>query len=370
MIEITDDKKRLLLKTIDNIIRLVYAVLSPVLFMNSKKTSAIDRILLIRLDHIGDAAIASPAPRLIKEKYPGAKITMMIGSWAIDAFKNNPYIDEIICHDAPWWSSIRPGAKIKILPDYLINDYIPLLKKLKKEKFDIGIDFRGDIRHIILFLLLPRIKQRLSYDRTGGGFLLSQYAIYDKKLREIQKDINLLGIIGVKTDIAAPDIYITDSERSYIDRLFKENRVKETDKKIVLSPGARSEIKRWPLENFITLGALLEKKYNARVIFTGISPEINRNLIPVNDKFINLVDRLNLLQLTALFEKSSLFISNDSGAAHIASSRDIPIIALFGPTDPDIYKPVSKNMLVIKARGKCMANISVEEAVAAAERFL
>jgi len=370
VIEIADCNKRLLLKIIDNIIKLSYAALSPILFMNFKKIVSINKILLIRMDHIGDVAMITPIPKLIKEIYPGAKITVIIGSWALDLFKNNPHIDKIICHDAPWWTSIRPGSKTKILLRYIINDYIPLLKKLRKENFDIGIDFRGDIRHIILFLLLPWIKCRLSYDRTGGGCLLSQSSVYDKKSHEMRKATKLLNAIGIVSEPVRPAIYITNDERAAIDKIFKINSIKENDVKIILSPGARLEIKRWHIGNFIKLGKLLEKKYRAWIIFTGISPEINKKDIPFCDKFVNLVDSLSLLQLTALFEKSNLLISNDSGAPHIASSRDIPVITLFGPTDPDIYKPTCSNMLVIKALGKCMADISVEEVATAAERFL
>lgn len=371
MIEIADCNKRLLLKIIDNIIKLFYIILSPVLFINSKKIVSINKILLIRLDHIGDVAMITPIPKLIKEKYPGANISMIIGSWSLDLFKNNPHIDKIICHDAPWWTSIRPGNRTKTLLKYIINYYIPLLKNLRKEKFDLGIDFRGDIRHIILFLLLPGIKRRLSYGRSGGEYLLSQPMIYDKKSHEARKAVGLLNAIGITSPCPLkPDIYITDNEKNYIYKLFEENCVRENDKKIVLSPGARSEIKRWPLNNFIELGKLLEKKYGAWIVFTGISSEINKKDIPSYDKFINLVDRLDLAQLTALFEKSNILITNDSGAAHIASSRDIPIIALFGPTDPDTYKPVSNNMRIVMAPEKCMSGITVEKVLSEVDKIL
>ncbi len=370
MIEITGAKKRLLLKIIDNMLKLLYVVLSAVFLITFKKPYAINKILLIRIDHIGDAAMLTPVPKLIKEKYPGAKITVMIGSWSLDLFKNNPYVDKIICHDAPWWTSLRSNTETKTLLRYAVNDYISLLKNIRKERFDVGIDFRGDLRHIILFLLLSRIKCRLSYSRTGGESLLSQSVIYDKKLHETCKTIKLLNAIGIESRPVRPDIYITNDERTVIDKIFKINSIKENDIKIILSPGARLEIKRWPLNNFIELGKLLEKKYGAWIIFTGMSPEINKKDIPSYNKFVNLVDDLNLLQLTALFEKSNLLISNDSGATHIASSKDIPIIALFGPTDPDIYKPVSNNLSIVIAPEKRISRITVEKVLSDVDKIL
>jgi len=370
MIEITNNRKRLLLRIIDNMFKTAFHILFPVLLMRPGKTASINKILLIRLDHIGDVAMISPVPRLIKEKYPKAKITIITGSWAVKLAQNNPYIDEVICHDAPWWASIRPGAGRKTLLSYIVNDYIPLLKKLKKERFDIGMDFRGDLRHILLFLALPGVKYRIGYGRAGGEYLLSKSVSYDKKSHETLKIIKLLNLINIAPSSIKPEIYVTDKEKGCIEEIFKTNNIKDSDIKIILSPGARVNKKRWPLENFIKLGELLEKRYGAWIIFTGISAEIDKEGIPSHNKFINLIDKLDLLQLTALFEKGNILISNDSGAAHIASSTNIPIVALFGPTDPDIYKPASRNLSIIIAPEARMDKISIEQVMSGIEGIL
>jgi lipopolysaccharide heptosyltransferase II len=387
MIKVDDRKKRLILTLINYAIKFLYKLSHP-FASHPKPVSCVNKILLIRLDHIGDVAMASALPRLIKEGYPGAKITMMVGSWAMDLLKYNPYLDEILCHDVPWWASVRQGMKTDTLLRYIADKYLPLLKKIKKEKFDVAIDLRGDIRQIILFMLFPKIRQRLGYDRSGGEYLLTHPVIYDKTLHETQKNLRILDIINISSGSLKPEIYIPEDKKSQINEIFEANGVKEHDIKIMLSPGARVKVKRWPLDNFIRLGALLEKKYGAWIIFTGTSKEIDKKDIPSSQKFINLIDELDLLQLTALFEKIHLLISNDSGVTHIASSRDVPMVVLFGPTDPSIYKPIADKLSIITKKfpcspclhktckvyktgyGKCMSNIAIEEVMSEVEKIL
>lgn len=387
MITVDDRKKRLILTLVNYAIKFAYKLSHP-FPARPKPVSCVNKILLIRLDHIGDVAMASAVPRLIKEHYPEAKITMMAGSWAIDLLKYNPYLDETLCHDVPWWASVRPGMKAGTFFRYIADKYLPLLKKIKKEKFDTVIDLRGDIRQMMLFMLFPKIRQRIGYDRSGGECLLTHPVIYDKTAHETQKNLKLLGAINISQGPLKPEIYVPEGKKIRINEIFKTNGVKKQDIKIMLSPGARVKVKRWPLDNFIKLGTLLEKRYGAWVIFTGTSKEINKKDIPSSQKFINLIGELDLLQLTALFEETRLLISNDSGITHIASSRDVPMVVLFGPTDPRIYKPIAEKLGVITKRfpcspclhktckvyktgyGRCMSDITIEEVMSEVEKIL
>jgi len=384
MIKIGDPKKRLALRTADWLLRICFL---PFRVMSTSSPS-FNRILLIRLDHIGDVSMITSIPRIMKKQYPGSYITVMVGSWTRDLIKYNPYIDKIVCHDVPWWSSVRPGHKANNLFKYIFTCYIPILKKLRNDKFDLGIDFRGDLRQIFLFLFLPGVKYKISHDRSGGKCLLNHAESYDENKHETQKNIALLSRLGIKEKNLKSDIPITDRERSYINSILKSKGVKEKDLKIALSPGARVKVKRWPLKNFIKLGRLLVEKYNARIIFTGTSKEANIKQIPDSEGFINLIDKTSLLELTALFEKADLLISNDSGVTHIASSRDLPMITLFGPTDPAIYKPAYGKIAVIKKdfscspclhkicamyktdHGKCLEQITIDEVMQKTSEFL
>jgi len=79
-------------------------VFLPFKLLKNKIPGNIGKILIIRLDHIGDVVFSTMVPQNLKSHYKGAKITLLVGSWGKgDIVINNPYIDEVICYDAPWF---------------------------------------------------------------------------------------------------------------------------------------------------------------------------------------------------------------------------------------------------------------------------
>ena len=68
----------------------------------------IARILVVRLDHIGDVIMTTPVLRLLKERYPEGMVTCLVASWGKAVVENNPYLDELLIYDAPWWKKSRP----------------------------------------------------------------------------------------------------------------------------------------------------------------------------------------------------------------------------------------------------------------------
>jgi hypothetical protein len=81
-------------------------VFLPFKLFKKKIPGNVGKILIIRLDHIGDVIFSTVVPQSLKAHYKGAKITLLVGSWARDIVINNPYIDEVICYDAPWFDTL------------------------------------------------------------------------------------------------------------------------------------------------------------------------------------------------------------------------------------------------------------------------
>ena len=84
-----------------------WIIFLPFRFLKNKIPGNVGNILVIRLDHIGDVICSTPVAQSLKEHYRGAKITYLVASWAKEIVMNNPYVDEIICYDAPWFSQKR-----------------------------------------------------------------------------------------------------------------------------------------------------------------------------------------------------------------------------------------------------------------------
>lgn len=362
---------------------LLFLFLFPFILKKSSFPKKIKKILIIRLDHIGDVIMSTPVYREIKKKYPKSKIYAMVGKWGEEILTSNPYIDELIIHNCPWWQKVR-GEKANYL-FWLFRELPQVIKKIRNEKFDVGIDLRGDFRHILFFLFLPRVKYKISYSRSGGTYLLDKPVKFYINQHEIEKNFRLLEEIGIKVEekeSKRPQIFLKDNEREKIEKILVSYGITRNKIKIVIHPFANNPLRTWKISNYIEVIYWLILKYEPAIFIVGgkmekLEKEIENNL---KNLVINLIGKLNLKETSALIEKCDFFIGNDSSIAHIASSFKIPSLILFGPTSPDrclpyseftffIYKKFScspclqKKCIITKSKiiGKCMESISVGE---------
>ena len=116
------------------------------------------KILFLRNDHIGDMAYSTQVFREVKKHFPKAKIGVVATSNNRQLIEKDPYVDEILEIDLFW----RRGLK-----GFL--DYLKILRKIKKEKFDVGIDLRKSKLNIFFFLWVPKIKSRVGFYNVNGG---------------------------------------------------------------------------------------------------------------------------------------------------------------------------------------------------------
>ena len=152
-------------------------VFSPFGLKRLKLPENVRKILVIRLDGIGDVLLSTPVYEALKKQYPSAKLTVLVGAHTKGVIKMNPYIDNVLVLRNTWFTTI---SKIKF------GEILSMLRKIRKEEFDIGIDLRGDIRNILL-MFSGKVRYRIGYGITGGGFLLNRMPHYEKKTHEVDK---------------------------------------------------------------------------------------------------------------------------------------------------------------------------------------
>jgi len=125
--------------------------------------------------------------------------------------------------------------------------------------------------------------------------------------------------------------------------MLKDAGINEREPYIVINPGGNWMLKRWPIQNYITLIQEIEKMRPEKIVLTGgrgdeeLSRHIQKEI--KSPKLISLVGKTSLKQLMALFKRASFMISNDSGPLHIANSVGTKVIGIFGPTRPEITAP-------------------------------
>ena len=323
------------------------------------------KILFITLSNIGDVILSLPALDSLLSAYPKAEVTVLCGERALGLFADNFYLKRSLVYDAH--KGLRSGLRI--------------LFELRKEVFDLLIDLRNSA---LPLLLKARHK---TYPWFNAPAKVAH--MRDRHLYKVQKFTwPVLRTRG--SFLFRKSLYISDKDRKAISNILEyEAALSSEDKFIVVGPGARSHIKRWPADKFASLCARMIQEFKIKVILAGDESDGEacagvQKLIP--QPVVNLCAKTSLKSLAALIERAQLVISNDSAITHLASYLARPTVAVFGPTDYKKYGPWAGHSEVVHSKLgcspcevaqcplgdtlKCMKALEVEEVYAAAKRLL
>lgn len=315
-----------------------YILSLPFKLLFGKKSFDAANILIIRLDHIGDFISTIPLFENTKSHFAEAKITVLINPALKDLAKKNPYIDEIILFQAPWLD--RKNKKINI------NQFINLVKRIRKEKFDLGIDSRGDLFSIIL-MVLAGIKYKTGYGVTGGGFFLDKEIDYDKNSHTIDRNLKVLNGLGIPKKTDKPVIYFDDDDKNFVEQILKD--VKYNGKKaMIFHTSAGTQAKKWSRDKFAQLMQKLRSDgYEAFVVGTKDEQD-------AYDDVYDLRGRLSLPQLAYMIRRIGAFVGLDSGPANIAAALGVPTLVICSGTNiPENWMVKNQKTRIIAKNVKC-----------------
>ncbi|MFH1782211.1 MAG: lipopolysaccharide heptosyltransferase II [Candidatus Omnitrophota bacterium] len=341
------------------------------------KLENIKRILIIRTDRIGDVVLSTPTITATRKAFPKAYIAVMVSPVTLDIIEGNPNIDEVISYDKH---------------EGLLGD-IKFILMLKKKRFDLALILHSTSR-INVLSFLAGIPNRVGYERGKLDLLLTKGVTYEKKLgkkHESEYSLDLLESLGVSVKKEPLLVPINKRSEDDIRNLLEKEGVREGERLIILHPGASSYSKMWPKENFAKVGDILAKDLHAKIVLISgpeqvtIGEEVDHLM---KEDVVFLCGKTRLDELAPLFKRASLFISNDSGPVHIASSVDCPVIAIFSRNEPGLsperWMPLNKKSSFIhkdsgcsiclahecKKDFLCLRSITVEEVVKKSEELL
>jgi len=285
------------------------------------------RILIVRTDRIGDVLLSTPVIKALRQKYPQAYISMMVAPYARDIVEGNPYLDEIIIYD----KDIKHKSWMRSLK---------FASRLKKKKFDLAIILHPTNRtHLMIFL--AGIPKRLGYNRKFGFLnnLAKAHMKQEGRRHEAEYNLDLLCDLGITGNVQDLFMPIKPESEQWVKDLFTSHSIKETDKLLAINPGANCPSKIWPASNFAQVAEILARRHNFKILVVSGPKDIPlANMIAhkIGDKAINLSGKTSVSHLASILKRCILFISNDSGPVHIASSLGIPVISIFGRNQPGL----------------------------------
>jgi heptosyltransferase-3 len=307
-----------------------------------------NRILVIRGGAIGDFILTLPALKALRKAYPRAHLEIL-GYKHIAVLAENRFYAQAV-------RSIEYGA----LSSFFAKDSRPSTELAHYfASFDL----------IISYLYDPDGIFENNLRRCGVEQLIHGPAKIDNHEHAMRQLARPLEQLGFRVDDLAARIFPSDADRNAVEKLLG----RFSKPVVVFHPGSGSERKNWSLENWIDIGNHLLDSNDLRGSLVVVSGEADQDRVrPLRAIWKNerarFASNFPLPELAALFQ-NAIFLGHDSGISHLAAAAGANCILLFGPTDPDVWAPMNKNVTVLRAPSGRVNDIGiaeVEEAVARA----
>ncbi|HVU68718.1 MAG TPA: glycosyltransferase family 9 protein [Ktedonobacteraceae bacterium] len=287
-------------------------------------------IALFRALYLGDMLLAVPALRALRQRFPEAEITLIGLPWAAELVEHYPaYLDRFVPFEG------YPG-----LPEVEVKrrQTRTFLRAQRAYRYDLAVQMHGSGASSNAFVRDLRAKLSVGYFPPGDKAARKRLDIgepYPADQHEIERNLGLARLLGATRLDPRLEFPLLERDVQECERLL-ETLSRKDRLWIGLHAGAKCPARRWPPAYFAQLADALADKLGARILLTGSAGEaatVRQVADQMSSKPLNLVGKTSLGGLAALLSRLDLFISNDTGPAHLASALDTPSITLMGPTD-------------------------------------
>ncbi len=302
------------------------------------------RIGVLRALYLGDLIVAVPALRALRARFPEAEITLLGLPWAQTFVQRfHQYLDRLVIF--PGYPGLKEGGGS---PD----DMTRFIAEQRAYSYDLLIQMHGSGKTSNALLGELKGKYAVGYYEAEKTNDLQLALPYPQGWHEILRNLQLVEYLGSTALDPQLEFPLDTADHAEAHALLasiddgshvKDGLPGENGPLIGIHPGSRSPARRWPVAYFAALANELVTRRGARIVLTGSEDEretvrgvMERLSVPALD----LSGRTSLGGLAALIKKLDLFISNDTGPAHIACAVDCPSVTVFGPAEYERWAPL------------------------------
>jgi len=284
---------------------------------------------------------------------------MLVKGVVADAVKNNPIIDDVIVFD--YKSKENSLLKMRTM-----------IREIKRRHFDLSISFDRKLRPAILTYLagIPkRVGPSKVFDdnKSRVTWLYTDVVDIDHDLNKTLQAETYQTIVRKFFDIEGHGkpvfAEVTSKNETQVEELF--NRLPNAKFKIALCVKGTFPLKTWPKEYFAEVINSLSESYDAAFFVVGAPNDrdyANDVIKAVNLPVENFCGETTIVDLAAIFQRTDLLITVDTGATHIAATTGVKMVTIYGCTSPDRWHPINDNALVFTSRESCCpCSVKAEE---------
>ena len=312
--------------------------------MSDRLLPNINKILVIRNDGIGDLLNSTPAIALLRENYPGAEICVLAQPLNAPVLTGNPHVNRVLIFD-------REGTHRRL------RDQLRFYRRLRREEFDLAIAMRtASWSNFVALLSGARYRLGRYQKHAKGTLTLKWRGSYEKgHVHEVDRNLELMRLISTGEGNRKLIFNLLENEASFAKGQLAEWGIHPNDFLVCLHPGGSSFDKQWPSENYARLADWLASEHNAKILILRGPNEahLTRHIQKIMTHPSIAHAPVSIRHLAALMEHCNLVVCNDSGPMHIAAALNLPMVAIFGPTDYVAWEPLSEKATIVRRDMPC-----------------
>jgi len=313
--------------------------------MRSFDPSSIDRVLIVRLSAVGDILHALPVMRALRRQFPSIEVDWLVEDRFACLLRNVGELGGVIEIPRARWRRERSWRRV-------LSDGRRLRGKLRERGIDASIDLQG-LTKSGLWPWVSNIPLRIGFGddqaRELNRWLNNVRIVPDEECKHVvDRNLSLLRPFGIERQEADLSIPVDKAAAASV-AWIREERGWSEESLALLQPGAGWETKRWPVEYFSELGDHLIRAWGLRVaVLWGPGEEqLAETVVRGMKEKGELAPETNLLELIELIRGCRLFVGGDTGPMHMAAAMQVPVVAIFGASDPVRNGPYGDGHLVL-----------------------
>lgn len=337
-------RERALVTSADRLLGISAAVVRP--FRRRRPPASPRRILLLRLERIGDLLMALPAIADLRAAAPAAEIDLVVGSWNADVARAIDGVTRVHTLDARWLA--REGSGLR-LPALLRS-----ARRWQRARYDLAINFEPDIRSNLV-IAASGAAWTAGYRSGGGGAVLDLALDYDRRAHTTDNARRLVStVFGAPVPAeSAPTLIVPEQAHENASRVLAQTEGPLVGMHV---SGGRA-IKQWDPDQFAAVARRLIEETGATIVLTGAGGdralvESVKAHLPATH-VVDVAGHLDLLTLAAVLERVDVLITGDTGPMHLAAAVGTPVVAVFGPSDPARYGPRGPHHRIVRVDLPC-----------------
>ena len=334
------------------LVRAADALLAPLAWRRPRPApKVVRRVLLMRLERIGDLLMVLDAIADARAAWPDAAIDLAVGSWNAPLAALIPGIREVLVADVPWLAREGTGDRWATL--------LARARTWRKRDYEVVVNFEPDVRSNVL-AWRTGAPVRAGYWTGGGGALLTLALEYQPSRHTAVNARELIArTSGRPVPAANPAVAARPSLVPPTAAVARANEVLgEAQRPLIgmhVSGGRPS--KQWHLDRFATAARALAARHGGTIVLTGgpgdraMLDRVRADLAGV--AIVDAGGALDLPALAALLAKLDVLVTGDTGPMHLAAAMGTPVVALFGPSNPARYGPTGTGHHVLRVQLPC-----------------